>query len=52
MWWTNLSGVLSSSKINSDELVLSIVIASLLTVLLITFFLADIAEGSVTSTLY
>lgn len=51
--WTVLCGrliclaSLAVQRLNSDELVVSS--APLLTVLLITFFLADIAEGGVTA---
>lgn len=36
-------------RLNSDELVVSSVVAPLLTFLLIAFFLADIAEGNITA---
>lgn len=47
--WGRLTTSLVVQRLTSDELVVSSVIAPLLTVLLITFFLADIAEGNVTA---
>lgn len=53
MWWICGGLICLASlvvqRLNSDELVVSSIIAALLTVLLITFFLANSVEDSVTA---